>query len=245
MVGVFMKKRKKFDKHKGKIYNFIILFLVIAITVNFLFLVKNINALKIDNNSIEEIVIDPGHGGFDSGATGITGSIEKDINLNISLKLKYFFELAGYKVTMTREQDISIEDEKFNHKKKSDMRNRLKLIDSSEKTIGISIHQNKFTESQYSGAQIFYGSKNLKSQELADLIQKEFVSNLQPENSRQIKKGEKNLFLLHTAKNPIVLVECGFISNKKEEQLLLDDEYQNKVSFTIFSATMKFLSDNE
>lgn len=243
MVGVFMKKRKKIYKYKDKIYNGIIIFLIVAITVNVLFLVKNINALKVEKNQIEEIVIDAGHGGFDGGATGITGSIEKNINLNISLKLKSFFEIAGYKVNMTRQEDISTEDENFNNKKKSDMRNRLNLIDSSKKSIAISIHQNKFTESQYSGAQTFYGGKNPKSQELAELIQKEFVVNLQPENKRQIKKGQKNLFLLYNAKNPIVLVECGFISNKKEEQLLLDDEYQNKVAFTIFSATMKFLSN--
>lgn len=242
MVGVFMRKNNKYNRLEGKIYNSIIVFLVLIISINFVFLIRNIYGLKITGNQIDEIIIDAGHGGFDGGAIGVTGSLEKDINLNISLKLKSLFEISGYKVKMTREKDISTESENYKHKKKSDIRNRLKLIDESKKSIAISIHQNKFAQSQYSGAQVFYGSKNPKSQQLAQFIQDEFVKNLQPDNKRQIKKGEKNIFLLHNAQNPIVLVECGFISNKKEEQLLLNEEYQNKIAFTIYSATMKFLS---
>lgn len=192
---------------------------------------------------IQEIVIDAGHGGFDGGAEGEYGIVEKDINLIISSKLKDILLLNGFKVTMTRESDISIHDDNSKNKKVSDMKNRLKIINNNPYSLTVSIHQNKFEQKQYSGAQVFYSPNNQLSEVLANSLQLSFAQNLQKENKREIKKAEKNLFLLHNAKNPAVIVECGFISNPSESLLLKDDEYQNQVAFTIYIGLMNFLDE--
>ena len=144
---------------------------------------------------------------------------------------------------MTRDTDKSIHSsgKTVAQQKKSDMNNRLKLINSTPNSITVSIHQNHFEQSQYSGAQMFYGRKNESSKLLAEAIQKRFVENLQKDNKREIKEAGKNLYLMYQAQNPIVLVECGFLSNPVESALLSDDTYQNKVAFTIFSGIADYI----
>lgn len=192
---------------------------------------------------IDTVVIDPGHGGADGGATGIGGVVEKNINLQISLKLRDILLANGYRVVMTRDSDRSIHSsgQTIAEQKKSDMHNRLKLIEKTPNSITVSIHQNHYEESKYSGAQMFYGKENDESRALADAIQKRFVSNLQEDNTREIKQAGKDLYLMYYAKTPIVLVECGFLSNPVESALLSDDTYQNKVAFTVFSGIMDYL----
>lgn len=194
-----------------------------------------------------KIVIDPGHGGADGGAVGANSEVEKDINLSIALKLRDLLELNGFETIMTREDDRSIHDKKYQttgDQKVSDIRNRLKLINKNSDALVLSIHQNKFTESQYSGAQMFYGVKHPQSQVLAEYLQRAFVKNLQPENTRQIKEGPNTVYLLQQAETPMVLVECGFLSNQEEAALLTDEEYQDKVAFTIFNGLLDYLENN-
>lgn len=169
--------------------------------------------------------------------------MEKNINLEIALKLQEILKANGYEVIMTRDSDKSIHSsgKTIAQQKKSDMHNRLKLINSTPNSITVSIHQNYFEQSQYSGAQMFYGRKEESSKLLAEAIQKRFVENLQKDNTREIKEAGKNLYLMYEAKNPIVLVECGFLSNPVESALLSDDTYQNKVAFTIFSGIADYL----
>ncbi len=188
-------------------------------------------------------MFEPAHGGIDGGATGIGGVVEKDVNLQISLKLREILKANGYEVIMTRDTDKSIHSsgKTVAQQKKSDMNNRLKLINSTPNSITVSIHQNHFEQSQYSGAQMFYGRKNESSKLLAEAIQKRFVENLQKDNKREIKEAGKNLYLMYQAQNPIVLVECGFLSNPVESALLSDDTYQNKVAFTIFSGIADYI----
>lgn len=188
-------------------------------------------------------MFEPAHGGIDGGATGIGGVVEKDVNLQISLKLREILKANGYEVVMTRDTDKSIHSsgKTVAQQKKSDMNNRLKLINSTPNSITVSIHQNHFEQSQYSGAQMFYGRKNESSKLLAEAIQKRFVENLQKDNKREIKEAGKNLYLMYQAQNPIVLVECGFLSNPVESALLSDDTYQNKVAFTIFSGIADYI----
>ena len=188
-------------------------------------------------------MFEPAHGGIDGGATGIGGVVEKDVNLQISLKLREILKANGYEVVMTRDTDKSIHSsgKTVAQQKKSDMNNRLKLINSTPNSITVSIHQNHFEQSQYSGAQMFYGRKNESSKLLAEAIQKRFVENLQKDNKREIKEAGKNLYLMYQAQNPIVLVECGFLSNPVESALLSDDTYQNKVAFTIFSGIAVYI----
>lgn len=193
------------------------------------------------------VIIDPGHGGEDGGAVAPDGTVEKDINLSIALKLKELFDKNGVKAVMTRDEDISICDDGLDTlklRKKSDMKNRLTMFDSSPNNIAISIHQNKFPQSKYSGAQIFYSANNPLSSKLAQCIRKSVVEKLQPENNRECKPADKNIYLLYNCKKPAVIVECGFLSNSDELALLKNDEYQNKLAATIYDGFVDY-RDNQ
>ena len=188
------------------------------------------------------VIIDPGHGGVDGGAVGVNGVVEKNINLSISLKLREFFRAAGYEVVMTREDDRSIHSpdaKTVREQKTSDLYNRLDFMKKNPKAIFISIHQNKFEQSRYSGTQVFYSANMLQSRILAQTIQQEIRKALQPENTRQIKQADKNLFIIYNAPIPAVMVECGFLSNPGEALKLQDTDYQNKLAFTVFYAVLK------
>lgn len=195
-------------------------------------------------SSARTIVIDPGHGGEDGGAVGYSGSVEKGINLSISQKLHDLLTLCGFRVIMTREDDRSIHDEDANtisEQKRSDLYNRLEIYNEDPGAIVLSIHLNKYEDSSVHGAQIFYSQNQNASKQLAQSIQSAFVMMLQPENTREIKPAESNLFLMFHAEVPAVLCECGFLSNPDEEALLQDEEYQSKVAFTIFTGLMDYL----
>lgn len=145
---------------------------------------------------------------------------------------------------VTRDCDKSIHDEGIEGiaaQKSSDMDNRLALFNKNTNAICISIHQNQFTDSKYSGAQMFYASTNKKSELLARSLQNSFVQFLQPENTREIKQCGKELFLCYYSENPTVMAECGFLSNPDEAALLNTEEYQNKVAFTLYSGIMNYL----
>ncbi len=145
---------------------------------------------------------------------------------------------------VTRDCDKSIHDEGIEGiaaQKSSDMDNRLALFNKNTNAICISIHQNQFTDSKYSGAQMFYASTNKKSESLARSLQNSFVQFLQPENTREIKQCGKELFLCYYSENPTVMAECGFLSNPDEAALLNTEGYQNKVAFTLYSGIMNYL----
>lgn len=193
------------------------------------------------------IIIDPGHGGFDGGADGLFGIVEKDINLDIGVKLKEMLSTMGFNVVMIRESDVSLEDDcskSISERKTSDMKNRLKFCDNYDNPIFISIHQNKFYQSNCFGTQIFYGRHNSKSKLLAEKLQNNFKIDINKNNNREIKKGEKNLFLLYNTKCPIVLIECGFISNPSEARLLIDGDYQSKICFVIMKSLIEFIENS-
>lgn len=195
-------------------------------------------------SGIHTIILDPGHGGEDGGAVGWNDTVEKDINLAIAQKLRYLLELQGFTVLMTREEDVMTCDpdaEGITARKKSDMHNRLALMNEHPDAVVLSIHQNLFEQSKYHGAQMFYGKNNPWSKELAQSLQDAFASQLQPDNSRQIKEGKKDLYLLWQSKNPIVLVECGFLSNPEECEKLTQEEYQNQTAFTILAGLMAWI----
>ncbi|MGL5973285.1 MAG: N-acetylmuramoyl-L-alanine amidase, partial [Oscillospiraceae bacterium] len=148
---------------------------------------------------------------------------------------------------MTRDEDVSTESKKTKtgkSKKKSDMYNRLDILNGYKNNVFISIHQNKFSEKSSNGAQIFYSGNNNLSESLAKTIKNSFRQNLQPENHREEVKAKKNLFLLYNAKVPAVLVECGFMSNDDELKKLKDGDYQTKVALSIFDGLVKFLGEH-
>ena len=193
------------------------------------------------------VIIDAGHGGFDGGAVANDGTIEKDINLSISLKLCEMLKFNGYKVIMTRTDDTSTEDKEgsIRSKKVSDLKNRLKLMSENPDAVYVSIHLNKFTTSAASGAQVFYSPNFDESKDLGECIQKSIVNLIQPENTRVIKKGTSAAYLLHNAKAPAVIVGCCFLSNPKELNNLKDNEYQTRMAFAITGGILDFFSEKD
>lgn len=239
-MGVFILKSKVFR------INPYIFFAAIILCGMALFSAFQINSMIKASGGVADdniIILDPGHGGIDGGAVGKNGCLEKDINLNICLYLKDILTVNGYKVIMTRESDVSVNDEglkKISQIKTSDIKNRLKLIESFDGAPALLIHQNEFSAEKYHGAQMFYGRKNEESKFLADAMQKSFVSLLQPDNKREIKPSTRAVYIINNAKNPVVLVECGFISNYEEADKLSDEEYQKKVAFTIYNGLVLY-----
>ena len=233
---------------KRAVVFFIFLAMIILLVVSVRFITR-VKPVMADLDMLPTIVIDPGHGGMDGGAVGDGGNVlEKDINLQISLMLRDLFILSGFDVVMTRTTDISIHDEgitSVRKQKTSDLNNRLKIAGANPNSIFISIHQNKFSDRRSKGTQIFYSPNNPVSEQYAKILQDNFVSMLQPENHRKHKKAGKNLFLMYQAKCPAVLIECGFLSNPSETALLIDEEYQTKIAFVIFTSTMDLLGLGE
>lgn len=212
---------------------------------------NNKQLLKISvfssNINQETIIIDAGHGGFDGGAVALDGTVEKDINLLISHKLKDMLQLQGFNVIMTRYDDSATdntEDQNISSRKTSDLRNRLRLMNSSPDAIFVSIHLNKFNFASANGLQVFYSPNTAHSKNLAELIQTSVKTMLQPTNDRVVKKGTKSTYLLYNARIPAVIVECGFLSNTEELIMLKDDTYQSKLAFCIFCGITDYYNKN-
>ncbi|MCI8622321.1 MAG: N-acetylmuramoyl-L-alanine amidase [Provencibacterium sp.] len=194
-----------------------------------------------------KIIIDAGHGGFDGGAEGVSGTIEKDINLPIALKVQDLLTLFGFEVIMTREEDVSTCDEGLEgiaNRKTSDILNRFALIQSHPDAVFLSIHQNKYPDSSQFGAQMFYGPKSAESEVLAGILQQNFCGMLQPENQRQTKEATDSVYLLYHSPAPSVLIECGFLSNPEEEARLKDDHYQNQIAFVISASVLQYMEQS-
>ena len=192
------------------------------------------------------IILDAGHGGMDGGCSSAAGDVEKNINLAILLDLRELLQASGYEVIVTRDTDISIHDAGVTgiaNQKSSDMDNRLAIFNSVKGALCLSIHQNQFTDPQYSGAQMFYADTNSRSAALAQTLQSQFVAFLQPENKRETKLVGKELFLCYYCKNPTVMAECGFLSNPEEAALLVTEDYQRKVAFTLYAGLVQFCSE--
>ena len=188
------------------------------------------------------VILDAGHGGFDGGAVASDGTVEKDINLKITLASAKFLRQSGFNVILTRENDVSTDDvetEKISTRKKSDLKNRLNLMKDYKDAVFVRIHLNKFTTSAANGSQVFY-SRSEESKRLGDCIQKSIVAKLQPENTRVNKLATSSTYLLYNATVPSVLVECGFLSNKAELEKLKDKDYQNKMAFSIYCGILEY-----
>lgn len=195
----------------------------------------------------QTIVLDAGHGGMDSGAVGVTGALEKEINLSIVLKLKTMLEFSGYNVVLTRSDDRSIHDqhiEGVGNQKRSDMSNRLAIIKNHPNGIFFSIHQNKFTQEKFWGAQMFYTVNHADNMNLARIMQQRFKV-IQPENDREIKLSGDELYLFKETEIPALLIECGFLSNSSEESKLITGEYQQEVAFTIFCGITEYVNSRQ
>jgi len=188
------------------------------------------------------VIIDPGHGGRDPGKVGIVDNAEeKEINLAISLYLKEYLEDQGIHVILTRESDVGLYSESASNKKREDLNERLKIMNNSKADFAVGIHQNSFTESQYKGAQVFYYQGSEEGVKLAEALQSQLISGLDPANTRTIK-ANSNYYLLEKSTIPMVIVEAGFLSNPEECVLLSDVEYQKKVAKNIGIGIMNYIN---
>lgn len=188
----------------------------------------------------ECIVVDVGHGGFDSGKIGVNGELEKDINLQVALKLKKALEKDGMKVVMTREEDKGLYDESASNKKVQDLQRRCDLINNEKPTLTVSIHQNSYTSPDIKGAQVFYYATSIESKKLAELIQNALVKQADPQNHRQAKSND-SYYILKKTTSPIVIVECGFLSNPGEAKKLSDEAYQETVASAVRSGIYEYI----
>lgn len=193
--------------------------------------------------SPSQVVIDVGHGGSDPGKVGINNALEKNINLSIANYLNEYLTTAGYSVTMTRQTDTSLASADAANQKLSDLKNRVELISSCAPMAVISIHQNSYPNETVNGAQVFHSALP-ESKLLASCIQQQCVRLLDPENHRQIKENQDYYLFTHTS-CPIVIVECGFLSNHKEANLLITEEYQKKTAWAIYMGTVQYLKTLE
>lgn len=219
------------------IFKYIILSIMITVIALLLFFIsktpKNIFDTVSSNTDIRKIIIDAGHGGKDGGAISVTGSIEKELNLDISLKIGDILELLGYDVIYTRTTDTELKHEDGGTRKMQDLKGRLQIAENNADVPFISIHMNKFPIEKYYGTQVYYSNNNSTSLNLSQAIMKNTIANLQPKNTRKVKMATSNIYLLDKIKSPAVLIECGFLSNQEESGLLDIESYRTKLSIII------------
>ena len=193
------------------------------------------------------IIIDAGHGGEDSGAVGVTGVWEKDLNLQMALQIGADFEEKGYVVVYTRTDDRLLYTEAENIygiRKISDLKNRVKVAEKYPEAILVSVHMNSFGSSKYSGLQVYYSNNNDESRMLADSIQNRVATDIQKDNKRDIKSG-KDMYILENVSNTAVLIECGFLTNEAECKKLSEKEYQKQLSFSIVCGIIEYIEKNQ
>lgn len=190
------------------------------------------------------VVIDPGHGGNDPGKVGTSDILEKDINLEIALTLANILKESGINVIMTRDGDYGLYEESDSNKKNTDLHNRCKLVEESDAALVVSIHQNSFTDSTVSGAQVFYYSGSEKSRILAQEISDSLSTSIGKDNTRPIKANSDYFLLLNTP-CPCIIIECGFLSNPTETKKLQDPDYQLLLSRAISQGVLDFLNNND
>lgn len=198
------------------------------------------------DNSDKVILIDPGHGGIDGGAKSKTGTIEKDINLQIALKLRDNLEEKGYKVYMTRDEDEGLyqKGNTIKEKKREDLNKRVELKKETSCDIFVSIHQNMFPQSKCYGSQVWYAS-NENSCNLATVVQDSIKESVKDNNKRVAKPAaEAYLILRDKYEGASILVECGFLSNPEEELRLKSDSHQSLIVQGISNGIDKYFDDN-
>lgn len=228
--------------------NILSVFLVIFVFASAGFLVYYFT--EVDKEAVETfavpvtnkvILIDPGHGGIDAGASANSG-VEKDINLDIALRLQEFIEESGGIAILTRNEDVSTADKNRSKnltQKKSDLMERKKAIEKYNADVFVSIHMNKFSQEKYYGAQVFYPAKSEESKKLGELMQSSLKDILDKTNNRKAKE-DKNIYVLRENEIPSILIECGFLSNKEEAKKFMTADFRQKTAWAIYLGLIKY-----
>lgn len=190
------------------------------------------------------VIIDAGHGGFDSGAVACDGTYEKNINLALSIKIADMFNELGYNAVLTRTTDTALANENDTKAtKRGDLKKRLEYMTKYPDAVFLSIHQNKFSENSVHGLQTFYKDGDICAENLAKSIQKYVTENLQPDNTRTAKTDTRKVYLIKNATVPTVFVECGFISNKQDLENLKNKEYTSALAYCIVAGTLEYYNN--
>ena len=223
----------------------LIYFLGIAVSIVLMFGMNEAAETMSQSRDIPRsyhIILDAGHGGVDGGAVSCTGRLESGINLEIALRLEPLFGLMGYDTQMIRREDVSIHTggDTIAQKKISDLKERVRIANEKAGSILISIHQNTFQDSRYSGAQVFYAQTE-GSKDMADAVQRKLIYALDPSNERKCRPSS-GVYLMEHIECAGILIECGFLSNIREESMLRDPLYQKKLSAAIVTAVCEALN---
>jgi len=217
--------------------------IIIVIGIMFVFFfTENVNTLAQEKKQYNQyiIYIDPGHGGYDGGASSSNDDYEKDLNLSVALHLRNYLEQVGINVLLTRDSDIDFVTPGKGTKKRRDLDKRIEMINQSDADLFISIHMNALRNPRWNGAQTFYCTKYAENKLLAESIQKGLKEILQ--NTDRKAKPYKTLYLLKMVDKPGALIEAGFLSNPNEANLLGQIAYQDKVAYAIYIGIISYLN---
>ncbi len=231
---------------KRVLFGFVVVAVLISVSLFTVFQdnLFGITASSNPKSTAPTVIIDAGHGGFDGGAVAFDGTVEKELNLKIALRLDTILQALGYKTVMVRTEDIAVNDpsDRGVSAKVSDIKTRVELMNKHPKAIFVSIHMNKYQTTQPHGAQVFY-SKIDNSETLAKLIQGSIATHVQTDNKRVVKQTTKDIYLLYHATVPSVIVECGFLSNNADLSNLKSSDYQLKIAFSIANGIVKYYNE--
>lgn len=194
---------------------------------------------SVEHEEFPLVVIDPGHGGIDPGKVGVSGVYEKTINLQVACYVRDYLKKKKVRVILTRETDEGLYSEGDTEKKSADMRARIACMNQPEVKLIVSIHQNSFTSQSSKGAQVFYHAASKQGEQFAKRMQEILRTEVDPENHREAKAND-SYYILRKSEKPAVIVECGFLSNPSEEQLLSTKEYQEKLAKAIGKGILEY-----
>ena len=200
-----------------------------------------------NGESLPVLVVDAGHGGFDGGAVGANGTSEQDINLSISRSVQALSGFFGYPAAMTRPDEQALDYQQgrsVRENKVADIKARERITNEVKNPIFLSIHLNKFEDPKYFGAQVFYSKNNEQSQTLAEKMQETLIFGIQNDNIRRAKPAAAGIYLMKKLQCPAIIVECGFLSNPQEEQLLCEAGYHKRLAVCIFHGYQTYLNEN-
>ena len=221
------------------------LFMACLLLVSFYFLSRQAAQVSVTTKNREKsqvIAVDPGHGGTDPGMIGVDGLEEKGINLEISMKLSELLKEKGYRVVMTRKEDKGLSDPSASNKKAQDMQRRIAFLEEANPVLTVSIHQNSFSDQNVRGPQVFYYENSVEGKNLAEKIQESMNKSLAPKRPRMIK-ANTSYYLLKRSKGTLVIVECGFLTNSEETELLKTETYQQKDAEAIAEGIDDYLKE--
>lgn len=189
------------------------------------------------------LVIDAGHGGFDGGAVGFSGTQEKDINLSIASRVQVLAAFFGVQTAMTRTDENALgydPSASVRENKIADIKMREQTVAAFADPVFVSVHLNKFSDAQYHGAQVFYSKNHAGGRALAECLQNALVAGVDPQNRRQAKQAEDTIYLMKQLSCPAVIVECGFLSNPEEAVRLTEENYQKQLAACIVCGYLRY-----